>query len=114
MVLAPMKSGAQFRWRDGRPVAILFALTILLPALTLALLAYRALDSDRQLAEQAARERLADAGLQGYKRVEGCVQEVRSRTEALGRFARGFDESLPLDFYSPYGCSKGEIGRAHV
>jgi signal transduction histidine kinase len=88
VVLATMKSGAQFRWRDGRPVAILFALTILLPALALALLAYRALDSDRKLAEQAARERLADAGLQGYERVEGCVEEVRARTEALGRGQR--------------------------
>ena len=28
-------------------------------------------------------------------------------TPAAGRFARGVPENTPLDFYSPYGCSKG-------
>ncbi|MGZ8995072.1 MAG: SDR family NAD(P)-dependent oxidoreductase [Rhodospirillales bacterium] len=38
------------------------------------------------------------------------IAELRTtaeRTQAVGTFARGFDETLPLDFYSPYGCSKG-------
>jgi CDP-paratose 2-epimerase len=36
--------------------------------------------------------------------------EVRAdgaRMAAQGAAAGGFDETLPLDFYSPYGCSKG-------
>jgi dTDP-D-glucose 4,6-dehydratase len=32
--------------------------------------------------------------------------ETETRYEASG-FEHGFDENLPLDFHSPYGCSKG-------
>ncbi len=38
------------QWPDGRRVALLFAATSVLPSLVLAVLAYRALDADRQLA----------------------------------------------------------------
>ncbi len=40
----------------------------------------------------------------------GTIAELRRealRMTVGGRFADGFDETLPLDFYSPYGCSKG-------
>jgi CDP-paratose 2-epimerase len=43
----------------------------------------------------------------GHLETTAKLQATARRTEALGRFAHGFDESLPLDFYSPYGCSKG-------
>lgn len=39
-----------------------------------------------------------------------AVAELRteaSRVSIDGPFANGFDETLPLDLYSPYGCSKG-------
>ncbi|MBL8659246.1 MAG: SDR family NAD(P)-dependent oxidoreductase [Rhodospirillales bacterium] len=44
-----------------------------------------------------------------YGRLD-TIAELRAealRTTAGARFADGFDETLPLDFYSPYGCSKG-------
>lgn len=34
------------------------------------------------------------------------IQESKLRYETVN-FQDGFDEQLPLDFYSPYGCSKG-------
>lgn len=73
------------RWRDGRPVALLFAATVVLPALVLAVLAYRALDSDRQLAERVWRERLEDAARRAYVILARHVLEIRSRAEDLAR-----------------------------
>jgi CDP-paratose 2-epimerase len=43
----------------------------------------------------------------GHLETTAKLRATPRRTEALGRFAHGFDESLALDFYSPYGCSKG-------
>ncbi len=73
------------KWRDGRPVAVLFAATIVLPSVALALLAYRALDSDRQLAEQVWRERMQDAARGAYGFLERRVLDARSRADALAR-----------------------------
>ena len=76
------------KWRDGQPVALLFAATIVLPSLVLAVLAYRALDSDRQLAEQVWRERMQDAARHAYDYLERRVLETRARAEALARGER--------------------------
>jgi len=43
----------------------------------------------------------------GHLETVAELHTTAERTEAIGAFANGFDESLPLDFYSPYGCSKG-------
>lgn len=43
----------------------------------------------------------------GHLETVATLRTRGDRTQAVGRFAKGFDESLPLDFYSPYGCSKG-------
>ena len=75
----------QSKWRDGRPVAWLFAVTIVLPSLALAVLAYRALDSDRQLAEQVWRERLQDETRRAFSQLERRVLEIRGRADALAR-----------------------------
>lgn len=75
----------RLKWRDGRTVAALFAVTIVLPALALAVLAFRALDSDRRLAEQAWRDRLQDATRLAYVHFEERIQDVRLRAEALSR-----------------------------
>lgn len=75
----------RLNWRDGRTVAALFAVTIVLPALALAVLAYRALDSDRRLAEQAWRDRLQDATRLAYIHFEERIQDVRLRAGALSR-----------------------------
>jgi hypothetical protein len=66
-------------------VALLFVATVVLPSLALAVLAYRALESDRQLAEQAWRERMQDTVRRAYSDFEHRVLEIRSRAEALGR-----------------------------
>ncbi len=76
------------QWRDGRPVTLLFAATIVLPSLVLAVLAYRALDSDRQLAEQIWRERMQDSTRRAYAHLERRVLETRARAEALARGER--------------------------
>lgn len=84
-----LRSGS--KWRDGRPVALLFAATIVLPSLALAVLAWRALDTDWQLAQQSLRERLRDAARQAHASLERHAFEARGRAEAL---ARG-DEPVP-------------------
>jgi signal transduction histidine kinase len=80
-----MQVFGRLKWRDGRTVAALFAVTIVLPALTLALLAFRTLDSDRRLAEQAWRDRLQGAARLSYARFEERIQDVQFRTDALSR-----------------------------
>lgn len=69
-------------------MALLFAATVVLPSLALAVLAYRALDSDRRLAEQAWRERMQDAVRRAYTHLERRVLEIRARAEALSRGER--------------------------
>jgi hypothetical protein len=73
------------KWRDGRPMALLFAATIALPSLALAVLAYRALDSDRQLEERLWRERMQDAARGAYGFLERRVLDARSHAETLAR-----------------------------
>jgi signal transduction histidine kinase len=81
----------RIEWRHGRPVAWLFGITVVLPALALAVLAYRALDSDRQLAEQVWREHLQDATRRAYADLERKTLEVRGRAEAIARGERPAD-----------------------
>jgi len=76
------------KWRNGQPVAVLFAATIVLPSLVLAVLAWRALDSDRQLAEQVWRERMQDSTRRAYAHLERRVLESRTRADALARGER--------------------------
>lgn len=42
-----------------------------------------------------------------YGDLEGYTYEETSTRYICKEFPNGFDESLPLDFRSPYGCSKG-------
>ncbi len=74
-----------WKWGDGRPVLWLFAATVVLPSVALAVLAWRALDADQQLAEQAWRERLQDASHRIYSNLERRVGEARARADALAR-----------------------------
>jgi signal transduction histidine kinase len=76
------------KWRGGQPLALLFAVTVVLPSLTLAVLASRALDSDRRLAEQAWRERMQDAARRAYAHLERRLLEIRTRADELGRGER--------------------------
>ncbi len=73
------------KWRDGRPVALLFAATIVLPSLALAVLAWRALDADRQLVEQVWRERLQDAARRAHAHLERRAMDARNFAEVLAR-----------------------------
>ena len=75
----------QSKWRDGRPMALLFAATVALPSLALAALAYRALDSDRQLEERVWRERMQDAVRGAYGFLERRILDTRGHVEALAR-----------------------------
>ncbi|MCU0245717.1 MAG: HAMP domain-containing histidine kinase [Bryobacter sp.] len=79
--------GRQSNWSNGRPVALLFAATIVLPALVLAGLAWRVLDADRQLASQLWRERLQDASRRAAALLERKALDARARSEALSREA---------------------------
>lgn len=76
---------ARRKWPGGQAVALLFAVTIVLPSLALAVLAYRALESDRRLAEQAWRERMQDTTRRTYADLERRASEIRARSEALSR-----------------------------
>ena len=80
------------KWRDGRTLAVLFAVTIVLPALTLAVLAFRALESDRRLADQAWHDKLQDAARLTDLRVEERIQDLRLRAIAL---SQGQPQSAP-------------------
>jgi CDP-paratose 2-epimerase len=42
-----------------------------------------------------------------YGGMESVVIEERGGRYVYGDFPRGIDEGYPLDFHSPYGCSKG-------
>ncbi|MDK2970650.1 MAG: CDP-paratose 2-epimerase [Candidatus Sumerlaeota bacterium] len=42
-----------------------------------------------------------------YGGLEGVAVEKRGRRYEFRDFTRGIGESTPLDFHSPYGCSKG-------
>lgn len=70
-------------WLDGRGVVVLFAATVVLPAFVLAVLAYRSLESDRQLAERAWRERLDDASRRAAQDLERRMGEVRTLALSL-------------------------------
>ena len=72
-------------WRHGRPQLLLFAATIVLPSLVLALLAYRALDADRRLAEQAQRDNLQSAARRAHADLERRILSARTRAEELAR-----------------------------
>jgi signal transduction histidine kinase len=72
-------------WREGRPLILLFAATIVLPSLILGLLAYRALDADRQLAEQAQRDSLQAAARRAHADLERQILSARARAEQLAR-----------------------------
>lgn len=78
-------SSSQTKWSNGRPVALLFGATIVLPALILAVLAWRALDADRQLAEQLWRERLQETTRRAVAHLERKSSEVRNRAAVLAR-----------------------------
>jgi len=82
-------------WRTGRNLLVVFALTILLPGILLAVFAARALVHERRFSEQQLRERLDGAADGAVRDLERELREWQGALDRLDRLAIPEPETLP-------------------